>query len=103
MIATEVDTQTAANRLQVRNISAWYGATHAVSDVSINIDPQRVTALIGPSGCGKSTLIRCLNRMHEVVRGARVSGEVLLDDENIYDPGVDPVQVRRHIGMVFQK
>src|SRR5918911_981224 len=67
------------------------------------IPPQSITAVIGPSGCGKSTLIRCLNRMHEVVPGARASGKVLLDEQDIYAPNVDPVLVRRRIGMVFQK
>src|SRR5207253_5499096 len=75
----------------------------AVKDVTMAIRTRRVTAIIGPSGCGKSTFIRCLNRMHEVTPGARVEGKVLLDDQDLYGPGVDPVDVRRRVGMVFQK
>src|SRR5579864_2302073 len=87
----------------VRNLRAYYGRTLALADVSIHFEPGQITALIGPSGCGKSTLIRCLNRMHEIVRGAHADGEVLLEGENIYAPAADPVRVRRRIGMVFQK
>jgi phosphate transport system ATP-binding protein len=85
------------------DLNAWYGSVHAVRNVNLEIKPQSVTAIIGPSGCGKSTVLRCLNRMHEVVPGARVEGKVLLAGENIYDHGIDPVRVRRLIGMVFQK
>ena len=92
-----------ANKLEVRHLDAWFGSNHALKDISMSIQDGAVTAMIGPSGCGKSTLIRCLNRMHEVVPGARASGEVLLDGENVYAPGVDPVQVRAKVGMVFQK
>jgi phosphate transport system ATP-binding protein len=92
-----------ANKLEVRHLNAWFGANQALKDISMTIQDGAVTAMIGPSGCGKSTLIRCLNRMHEVVPGARASGEVLLDGESIYAPGVDPVQVRAKVGMVFQK
>jgi phosphate transport system ATP-binding protein len=87
----------------VLELKAWYGSFLAVKDINIRIHPRSVTAIIGPSGCGKSTLIRCLNRMHEVVPGGRVSGKVLLDGEDIYARGIDPVNVRRRIGMVFQK
>ncbi len=90
-------------RLRVSDLNAWYGAKHAVADISMDILSNSVTALIGPSGCGKSTYIRCLNRMHEVAPAARVSGTVLLDSQSIYDPNVDPVRVRQRIGMVFQK
>jgi phosphate transport system ATP-binding protein len=90
-------------RLDVHDLSAWYGARKAIERVSLRVAPRHVTAIIGPSGCGKSTLIRCLNRMHEVVRGARVKDRVLLDGQDIYAPGVDPVRVRRVVGMVFQK
>ena len=93
----------APKALQARNVSAWYGRFQAIRNVSLDIAPGKVTALIGPSGCGKSTFLRCLNRMHEVVRGARVEGNVLLDGEDIYGPGVAAVRVRRLIGMVFQK
>jgi phosphate transport system ATP-binding protein len=92
-----------ANKLEVRHLNAWFGTNQALKDISLSIQDRAVTAMIGPSGCGKSTLIRCLNRMHEVVPGARASGEVLLDGENVYAPGIDPVQVRAKVGMVFQK
>jgi phosphate transport system ATP-binding protein len=87
----------------VRGLRAWFGDSLILHGVDLTIAPNSVTAIIGPSGCGKSTFIRCLNRMHETVPGARVAGEVLLNNENLYGPGVDPVQVRRRIGMVFQK
>ncbi|MCE1173692.1 MAG: phosphate ABC transporter ATP-binding protein PstB [Propionibacteriales bacterium] len=90
-------------RIEVTDLNVYYGDFRAVEDVSITIEPKSVTAFIGPSGCGKSTFLRTLNRMHEVIPGARVEGEVLLDGENLYGPGVDPVRVRRHIGMVFQR
>jgi phosphate transport system ATP-binding protein len=90
-------------RLRVEELSVYYGKTRAVKDVTMAIRTRRVTAIIGPSGCGKSTFIRCLNRMHEVTPGARVEGKVLLDDQDLYGPGVDPVDVRRRVGMVFQK
>ena len=89
--------------MRIENLSAFYGVHKAVGDVNLSIEPNRVTALIGPSGCGKSTLIRCLNRLHEMTRGARVVGKVLLEDEDIYGAGVDPVRVRSVVGMVFQK
>jgi len=89
--------------MRVEGISAFYGTHKAIENVDMVIEPGAVTAIIGPSGCGKSTLIRCLNRIHEVVRGAYAEGKVLLGTENIYDKGVDPVAVRRRIGMVFQK
>jgi phosphate transport system ATP-binding protein len=92
-----------ANKLEVRHLDAWFGSHQALKDISMAIQDGAVTAVIGPSGCGKSTLIRCLNRMHEVVPGARASGEVLIDGENIYASGIDPVQVRAKVGMVFQK
>ncbi len=92
-----------ADKLVTRHLSAWFGKTRALHDINIGIAPNQVTAIIGPSGCGKSTLVRCLNRMHEVVPGAVAEGEVLLDEENIYAPGIDPADVRRRIGMVFQK
>jgi phosphate transport system ATP-binding protein len=92
-----------SDKVIVRELNAWFGKNHALRDVNMRIAANRVTAIIGPSGCGKSTLVRCINRMHEVVPGATVSGEVLLDGEDIYAPGVDPVAVRRRIGMVFQK
>lgn len=89
--------------IAVESLSAWYGTTQALRSVSLPVRGRTVTAIIGPSGCGKSTLIRCLNRLHEVVPGARVEGRVWLNGVNIYDPRVDPVEVRRRVGMVFQK
>jgi phosphate transport system ATP-binding protein len=90
-------------RLIVERLNIFYGDTRVVHDVSLKIRTRKVTAIIGPSGCGKSTFIRCLNRMHEVTPGGRVEGKVLLDGEDLYGPNIDPVQVRRRIGMVFQK
>ena len=87
----------------VEKLDAWYGSLQALRDISMTILPNQVTAVIGPSGCGKSTFIRCLNRMHEVVPGARVHGKVFLDGKDIYEPGIDPVNVRRRVGMVFQR
>jgi len=92
-----------AKRIDVEDVNVFYGDFLAVQDASINIAPLSVTAFIGPSGCGKSTFLRVLNRMHEVIPGGRVSGRVLLDGEDLYGPGVDPVNVRRTVGMVFQK
>ena len=92
-----------AKRLDLKNVNIYYGAFQAVSDVTLSILPRSVTAFIGASGCGKTTVLRILNRMHEVVPGARVEGTVLLDDEDIYAPGIDPVGVRRAVGMVFQR
>ena len=92
-----------AKRIETRGLSCFYGTHRAVADVSLTIEPKSVTALIGPSGCGKSTYLRSLNRMHEVVRGGRIEGSVLLDDEDVYAADVDPVAVRRIVGMVFQK
>ncbi|GAA5518188.1 phosphate import ATP-binding protein PstB 1 [Demequina sediminis] len=92
-----------AKRIDVNNLNVYYGNFLAVEDISLAIEPRSVTAFIGPSGCGKSTFLRTLNRMHEVIPGARVEGEVLMDGINLYDSGVDPVAVRRHVGMVFQR
>lgn len=89
--------------LEVNSLNAYYGKTHAVKDVSLAIQAQAITAMIGPSGCGKSTLLRCINRMHEVTRGASATGQILLDGRDLYAPGVNVTQVRRHVGMVFQK
>jgi len=89
--------------IEMRNVNVYYGAFRAVKDVNLQIEARKITAIIGPSGCGKSTVIRCFNRMNELIPGARLTGEVLFHGKNIYDPDVDPVQVRRLIGMVFQK
>jgi len=91
-----------AKRFAVSDLDIYYGSFHAVQGVSMTMEPNKVTALIGSSGCGKSTFLRSLNRMHELVEGARVDGSVTLDDQDIYAPGVDPVMVRRQVGMVFQ-
>jgi phosphate transport system ATP-binding protein len=92
-----------AKRIDVSDLNIFYGDFLAVEDVAMTVEPRSVTAFIGPSGCGKSTLLRTFNRMHEVVPGARVSGKILLDDQDLYGDGVDPVEVRRTIGMVFQR
>jgi len=92
-----------AKRIDVKDLSAFYGAFKAVEDVTMTVEPRSVTAFIGPSGCGKSTLLRTLNRLHEVIPGGRVEGSVHLDDEDIYAANVDPVTVRRTVGMVFQR
>jgi len=92
-----------AQKIETERLNAYFSSVHAVKDVGLGIPENKITAIIGPSGCGKSTLIRCFNRMHEVVRGARVTGKVLLDGKNIYDSDMDPVLVRTKVGMVFQK
>jgi phosphate transport system ATP-binding protein len=92
-----------AKRIDVSGLSAYYGAVRAIEDISLTVEPRTVTAFIGPSGCGKSTVLRTLNRMHEVIPNARVEGKVMLDDVDLYGQGIDPVAVRRTIGMVFQR
>ena len=92
-----------APALRIRDLDAYYGATHAVGDITLEIPRGMVTAIIGPSGCGKSTLLRCVNRMHEVTPGARATGTVLIGDVEVYAPHTDPVAVRSMVGMVFQK
>ncbi|SEM39180.1 phosphate ABC transporter ATP-binding protein PstB [Streptacidiphilus jiangxiensis] len=92
-----------AKRIDVSGLNAYYGNFRAVEDISMVVEPRTVTAFIGPSGCGKSTFLRTLNRMHEVIPGARVEGKVMLDDENLYGSNIDPVAVRRTVGMVFQR
>lgn len=92
-----------AKEMKVENLKAWYGSLQILKNIHLKIEKNSVTAIIGPSGCGKSTFIRCLNRMHEVTPGARVEGKVWFDDVNLYDPDVDPVQIRKRVGMVFQK
>jgi phosphate transport system ATP-binding protein len=90
-------------RLGATGLNAYFGQQHVVKDVTLALDPRSVTAIIGPSGCGKSTLLRCLNRMHETVPGARTTGSVTLDGEQLYGDGTSAISVRRHIGMVFQR
>jgi phosphate transport system ATP-binding protein len=92
-----------AKRIDVSDLNVYYGAFKAVEGVTMTVEPRSVTAFIGPSGCGKSTFLRTLNRMHEVVPGGRVEGRVMLDDQDLYAAGVDPVAVRRTVGMVFQR
>jgi phosphate transport system ATP-binding protein len=92
-----------SKNIAVENLNIYYGSFLAVADVTMTIRTQTVTALIGPSGCGKSTFLRSINRMHEVIPGARVEGRVALDGRDLYGPGVDPVGVRRQVGMVFQR
>jgi len=94
---------TVGKSIGIENLSAGFGDFIAIRHINLKIEPNKITAIIGPSGSGKSTLIRCLNRMHEEVQGAWVRGQVWLGDEDIYAPGADPVQVRRRVGMVFQK
>src|SRR6185369_7454675 len=92
-----------AKRIDVSDLDIYYGNFLAVQGVTVSIEPRTITALIGPSGCGKSTFLRALNRMHEVIPGARVEGKVMVSGQSLYDPTVDPVAVRRQIGMVFQR
>lgn len=91
------------NAMSTRRLSVWYGENKALSDVTLDIPRNKITAIIGPSGCGKSTFIRCLNRMNDLIKGVRIEGEVFFDGVNIYSDEVDPVELRRRIGMVFQK
>jgi phosphate transport system ATP-binding protein len=99
----EIDNGGRAPALETRNLTVHYGDAPAIHGVSLAVPANQVVALIGPSGCGKSTLLRCFNRMNDLVPSARISGEVLFHGENLYGDGVDPVEVRRRIGMVFQK
>src|SRR5947199_3258986 len=92
-----------AKRIDGKDLNIYYGKFRAAADFTFTIAPRSVTAFIGPSGCGKTTVLRTLNRMHEVTPGARMQGTVLLDDDDIYGSGIDPVGVRRAIGMVFQR
>ena len=99
----DIDTGGRAPALEARSVSVHYGSQAAVKEIDLVVPRHQVVALIGPSGCGKSTLLRCFNRMNDLVPHARVSGEVLFHGQDLYDPAVDPVEVRRRIGMVFQK
>ena len=90
-------------KIQVHDLNFFYGATQALFNITMDIPPRRVTALIGPSGCGKSTFLRTMDRMNDIIDGARMTGEVLIDGNNIYAPGTDVVRLRRNVGMVFQK
>ena len=90
-------------KISARNVQVFYGDTQAIKDVDVDIEDKTVTAFIGPSGCGKSTFLRCINRMNDTIDVARVEGKITLDDEDIYDKSIDPVQLRAKVGMVFQK
>ncbi len=94
---------TSAPAIEIRSLSLWYGSQQALFDISMDVLGRSVTAIIGPSGCGKSTLLRCVNRMNDLIGTARVEGHLLLEGQDVYGPEVDPVAVRRHTGMVFQK
>jgi phosphate transport system ATP-binding protein len=89
--------------VEAKSLNLWYGATRALTDVTMGFSRKKITALIGPSGCGKSTLLRSINRMNDLIKGVRIQGQVFLDGADIYGKGVDPVEVRRRVGMVFQK
>jgi phosphate transport system ATP-binding protein len=103
MTRTSLATDTATMKISARGVQVHYGTNHALKDVDVDILDRAVTAFIGPSGCGKSTFLRCLNRMNDTVASAKVTGKILLEGEDIYDPRVDPVQLRAKVGMVFQK
>jgi len=90
-------------KIKIKNLDFYYGEFQALHDISLDLFENQVTAFIGPSGCGKSTLLRCLNRMNDLIPASRVEGQILLDDQNINDPNVDVVTIRRNVGMVFQK
>src|SRR3954451_16718648 len=92
-----------AKRVEASNVSSYYGSFKAIDNISMTVEPKTITALIGPSGCGKSTFLRSINRMHEVLPGARVEGKVAMDGQDLYGPDVDPVDVPRQVGMVFQR
>jgi phosphate transport system ATP-binding protein len=98
-----LDDATMSGRIQTADLNVYYGAFRAIRDITLTVKPHSITAIIGPSGCGKSTFLRTLNRMHELTPGTRVEGSVRLDDEDIYAPAVDPVALRRVVGMVFQR
>jgi phosphate transport system ATP-binding protein len=91
------------NKIEVSGLDFFYGAFRALSDISLHIEANKITALIGPSGCGKSTFLRCLNRMNDTIEGTRVEGQILLDSQDIYAPSVDVVELRRRVGLVFQR
>src|SRR5438045_4330680 len=90
-------------KIEVNDLSLYYGEKQALKSISLEMPANRVTALIGPSGCGKSTFLRCINRMNDLIDGTRLTGELIVDGENVYAPSVDPVELRKRIGMVFQK
>ena len=99
----EPDAGSGRNIVEVRGLNVWYGTFQALNDISFTVPENRITAIIGPSGCGKSTILRCINRMNDLLTGFRAEGEVIFEGEDVYASGLDPVDVRRRIGMVFQK
>ena len=99
----KVQESTEKYKVRIEKVNGWYGTKRAIKDVNLNVKDKAVTAFIGPSGCGKTTLLRCLNRMHELTPGAHADGRVVVDGIDIYDKSIDPVVIRRRIGMVFQK
>jgi phosphate transport system ATP-binding protein len=105
MMTTQTAQATVAAKPKIvaRNVNVFYGEKHALKDVSVDIPERSVTSFIGPSGCGKSTFLRCINRMNDTVPSCRVEGTILIDGKDIYDPALDPVQLRARVGMVFQK
>ena len=103
MTSVEKNVTTEANKISAEGVQVYYGDTHAIKDVNVQIEDKTVTAFIGPSGCGKSTFLRCLNRMNDTIDVCRVEGAIELDGEDIYNKKVDPVQLRAKVGMVFQK
>jgi len=102
---TTVERDVAANNVKIsaKDVQVFYGDNHAIKDITVEIEDKTVTAFIGPSGCGKSTFLRCINRMNDTIEVCRVVGDIRIDGENIYDPKIDPVQLRAKVGMVFQK
>lgn len=100
---TTIEKSAGRFKVRIENVNGWYGNKRAIKDVNLDVKEKSVTAFIGPSGCGKTTLLRCLNRMHEMTPGAHADGRVVLDGIDIYDKSIDPVVIRRRIGMVFQK
>ncbi len=102
-LISENDVSTNTVKIAARNVQVYYGDNHAIKDVNVDIEDKTVTAFIGPSGCGKSTFLRCINRMNDTIDVCRVTGDILIDGEDIYDRSVDPVQLRAKVGMVFQK
>ena len=101
--STREQQQQEVHKVSVRNLEAWFGTKQALKNINLDVKEKTVTAFIGPSGCGKTTLIRCLNRMHEMTSGAKAKGHVIIDGIDIYDRNIDPVIIKRRIGMVFQK
>ncbi|MDG1067676.1 MAG: ATP-binding cassette domain-containing protein, partial [Sulfitobacter sp.] len=101
IVERKVDTNEV--KIAAKDVQVYYGDNHAIKDVSVEIEDKTVTAFIGPSGCGKSTFLRCINRMNDTIDICRVTGDIMIDGEDIYDAKVDPVQLRAKVGMVFQK